>query len=57
MAPHAQLRVGAAREKQKHYPEAVKAYERAADRYHDRPVIAAVTLGLVTCSKMPSASH
>lgn len=44
VAPHAQLRVGAAREKQAHYPEAVKAYERAADRYHDRPVIAADAL-------------
>ena len=44
VAPHAQLRLGAAREKQKHYPEAVKAYERAADRYHDRPVIAADAL-------------
>jgi outer membrane protein assembly factor BamD len=44
VAPHAQLRVGAAREKQRHYPEAVKAYERAADRYHDRPVIAADAL-------------
>jgi outer membrane protein assembly factor BamD len=41
IAPQAQLRVGAAREKQQHYPEAVSAYERAADRYHDRPVIAA----------------
>lgn len=44
IAPQAQLRVGAAREKQKHYPEAVTAYERAADRYHDRPVIAADAL-------------
>lgn len=44
VAPHAQLRVGAAREKQAHYPEAVSAYERAADRYHDRPVIAADAL-------------
>jgi outer membrane protein assembly factor BamD len=41
VAPHAQLRIGAAREKQSHYPEAVKAYETAADRYHDRPQIAA----------------
>jgi outer membrane protein assembly factor BamD len=39
-APQAQLRLGAAREKQKQYPEAVTAYERAADRYHDRPEIA-----------------
>ncbi len=44
VAPQAQLRIGAAREKQKHYPEAVKAYERAADRYHDRPVIASDAL-------------
>lgn len=41
VAPQAQVKIGAAREKQKKYPEAVKAYERAADRYHDRPVIAA----------------
>jgi outer membrane protein assembly factor BamD len=41
VGPHAQLRVGAAYEKQKEFPKAVKAYERAADRYHDRPVIAA----------------
>ena len=41
VAPHAQLRVGAAREKQKDYPTAVKEYEKAADRYHDQPVIAA----------------
>jgi outer membrane protein assembly factor BamD len=41
VAPHAQLRIGAAREKQKSYPAAVQAYETAADRYHDQPVIAA----------------
>jgi len=44
IAPQAQLRVGAAYEKQKNYPEAVAAYERAADRYHDQPVIAADAL-------------
>lgn len=44
VAPHAQLRVGAAYEKDKNYPEAVTAYERAADRYHDRPIIAADAL-------------
>ncbi len=44
VAPHAQLRVGAAREKQKAYDDAVKAYETAADRYHDQPVIAADAL-------------
>jgi outer membrane protein assembly factor BamD (BamD/ComL family) len=41
VAPHAQLRIGAARENQKDYAEAVKAYETAADRYHDQPTIAA----------------
>jgi outer membrane protein assembly factor BamD len=40
VAPHAQLRIGAAREKQKDYADAVKAYETAADRYHDQPAIA-----------------
>ncbi len=44
VAPHAQLRVGAAREKQNRLPDAVRAYETAADRYHDRPVIAADAL-------------
>ena len=41
VAPHAQLRIGAAREKQRDYAEAVKAYDTAADRYHDQPAIAA----------------
>ena len=41
VAPHAQLRIGAAREKQKNYEDAVTAYETAADRYHDQPEIAA----------------
>lgn len=44
VAPHAQLRIGAAREKQKDYDDAVKAYETAADRYHDQPTIAADAL-------------
>jgi outer membrane protein assembly factor BamD (BamD/ComL family) len=34
------MQSGAAREKQKNYPEAVKAYNKAADRYSDRPQIA-----------------
>ena len=33
IGPKAQMNIGATREKQKDYPEAVKAYERAADRY------------------------
>lgn len=41
VAPHAQLRIGAAREKQKNYPDAVKAYETASDRYYNQPTIAA----------------
>jgi outer membrane protein assembly factor BamD len=41
VAPAAQMKIGAAREKQKDFPAAVKAYERAADRYNDRPEIAA----------------
>lgn len=44
VAPHAQLQIGAAREKQKNYEDAVKAYETAADRYHDQPVIASDAL-------------
>jgi outer membrane assembly lipoprotein YfiO len=44
IAPGAQMKIGEAREKQSNYPEAVKAYERAADRYNDRPKIAADAL-------------
>lgn len=40
VGPQAQLKIGAAREKQHNYPLAVKAYELAADRYHDRPTVA-----------------
>lgn len=40
IAPEAQLKIGTAREKQKEYPLAVKAYEKAADIYHDNPKIA-----------------
>ena len=40
VAPHAQLRIGAAREKQKDFSAAVRAYELAADRYHNQPEIA-----------------
>src|SRR5438034_212478 len=40
----AQLKNGTAREKQHNYALAVKAYERAADRYHDRPKVAAEAL-------------
>jgi len=38
--PKAQLDIGTAQEKLKRYPLAVKAYEKAADRYFDRPLVA-----------------
>ena len=41
VAPEAQLKIGEARWKQGNFPEAVKAFERAADRYNDRPSVAA----------------
>ena len=41
VAPHAQLNIGAAREKQKNYDEAVRAYNVAADRYNNQPLVAA----------------
>ena len=43
-APQAQLNIGTAREKQREYFMAVKAYEKAADRYHDQPTVAADAL-------------
>jgi outer membrane protein assembly factor BamD len=44
VAPHAQLRIGAAREKQKNFDDAVKAYATAADRYYNQPTIASDAL-------------
>ena len=44
VAPHAQLRMGAAREKQRNYPDAVKAYATAADRYYNQTTIASDAL-------------
>jgi outer membrane protein assembly factor BamD len=41
VAPHAQLNIGAAHEKEKNYADAVKAYNTAADRYNGQPLIAA----------------
>jgi outer membrane protein assembly factor BamD len=55
VAPHAQLCIGAAREKQKDYPEAVKAYEIAADRYHSQPAIASDALFLESVSYQKQA--
>jgi outer membrane protein assembly factor BamD len=44
VAPQAQMSMGAAREKQANFALAAKAYETAADRYHDRPQVAANAL-------------
>jgi len=44
VAQRAQLKIGTAREKQSKYAEAVKAYERAADRYSDDPKVASEAL-------------
>jgi outer membrane protein assembly factor BamD len=51
IAPQAQLQIGTANEKKKtlgfkspDYPAAAKAYELAADRYHDRPQVASEAL-------------
>src|SRR5438874_1396328 len=51
IAPDAQMKIGAAYEKEKtlwfsspDYPSAVKAYEVAADRYHDRPKVSSDAL-------------
>jgi outer membrane protein assembly factor BamD len=40
VAPQAQMSIGAARERQRDWELAVRAYERAADRYHDQPKVA-----------------
>lgn len=44
LGPKAQMSIGTAREKQDNYPLAVKAYQKAADRYYDRPGVAADAL-------------
>jgi len=60
VAPHAQLRIGAAMEKAKDYPAAAAAYEHAADKYHDQPVIAADALyraGIVYAKQAATAEY
>jgi outer membrane protein assembly factor BamD len=44
VAAQAQMNIGAAREKQSDYPLAVRAYERAADKYHDQKNVGADAL-------------
>jgi outer membrane protein assembly factor BamD (BamD/ComL family) len=41
VAPHAQLNMGAAYEKESSFADAVKAYNTAADRYNSQPLVAA----------------
>ncbi len=41
IGPKALMNIGMAREKQKDYRQAVRAYERAADKYYDRPKVGA----------------
>jgi len=44
LGPPAQMNIGAAREKEKDYPLAVQAYERAADRYSEQTQVASDAL-------------
>lgn len=44
VAPQAQLKIGQANEKKKDFSDAIRAYEKAADRYHDRKNLAADAL-------------
>jgi outer membrane protein assembly factor BamD len=53
VGPQAQMKIGATREKQSQFPQAVRAYELAADRYHDRPQVATEALyrAALACQK------
>jgi outer membrane protein assembly factor BamD len=44
LGPPSQMNIGLAREKEKDFPLAVKAYELAADRYSEQPTVAANAL-------------
>lgn len=55
VAPQAQLNIAAAREKQKEWELAVRAYERAADRYHDQPQVASDALFLAGMAHLKEA--
>lgn len=44
VGPQAQMSIGAAREKQKNFLKASRAYDKAADKYSDRPRIASEAL-------------
>lgn len=60
VAPLAQMKIGAAREKQGDYPSAVKAYEKAADRYAEREQVSAEALykaGLANLKQSQTAEY
>ena len=60
VAAQSQLKIGEAREKQDDPSEAIKAYQLAADRYNDRPKIAADALyksGMAYRSQFRSADY
>ena len=55
VGPQAQMKLGATREKQEDYQSAVKAYELAADRYHDQPQVAADAIFLAGLCRQKEA--
>ena len=60
VAPQAQMKIGAAREKQKEYEKAVKAYETAADKYSEREKVAADAMfkaGLANLKQSKTAEY
>jgi outer membrane protein assembly factor BamD len=60
VAPQAQMNIGLAREKQKNYPQAVKAYEKAADRYSEKDKVPAEALykaGMATLKESKTAEY
>ncbi len=60
VAPQSQMNIGAAREKQKNYAAAVKAYEKAADRYSEREQVMADAMykaGLATIKECKTAEY
>jgi outer membrane protein assembly factor BamD len=60
VAPQAQMNIGLARERQKNYAEAVKAYERAADKYSEKEKVTADALyksGLATIKESKTAEY
>jgi outer membrane protein assembly factor BamD len=60
VAPQAQMNIGLARERQKNYAEAVKAYELAADKYSEQEKVTAEALykaGMATLKESKTAEY